>query len=190
MGNIFISADFHAFHTNICGPKVSQWKSGYRNFDSVKDMNEAIVSSINKDVKYDDILYFLGDWSFGGHENIPKLRQMLNVQNIILVFGNHDQHIRKMYKHLFTETHELLYKKFDKSPLIVMCHNALRVGEGSHRGNICLYGHSHHTLPEIGKSMDVGWCKYRRALPLEEILEIMSKRQIVTVDHHNSRTTQ
>jgi calcineurin-like phosphoesterase family protein len=63
--NIWISSDFHYNHKNITGPKVSNWKSGYRNFNSIQKMNDALINNINKCAKEDDILYFLGDWNFG-----------------------------------------------------------------------------------------------------------------------------
>ena len=58
-------SDFHLGHANIAGPKTSKWKEGYRNFDSVVEMNDEIINTINKYVKHDDVLYFLGDFCFG-----------------------------------------------------------------------------------------------------------------------------
>jgi len=180
--SIFISSDFHYGHTNICGPKVSSWGSGYRDFDSVKEMNEAIVGSVNANVKRSDTLYFLGDWSFGGKDNVWKLREQLVVENIIFIRGNHDKSIDE-YKHLFKSISNFI-ETYINNKMFVMCHYALRVWNKSHRGSLHCYGHSHHSLPEIGKSMDVGWCKYRRPLDIEEVIEILSKRDILTVDHH------
>lgn len=183
--SIFISSDFHYGHTNICGPKVSSWDSGYRDFNSVYEMNRAIVDSVNSNVKSSDILYFLGDWAFGGKDNIRKLREQLLVENIIFIRGNHDKHIDE-FKDLFTEVLDFL-EIYIHNKLFVMCHYALRVWNASHRGSLHCYGHSHHSLPEIGKSMDVGWCKYRRPLSIEEVIDKLSKRDILTVDHHKGK---
>lgn len=179
---IYISSDFHYGHKNICGPEVSSWGSGYRDFKSVKDMNNCIVDSVNSNVKRSDTLYFLGDWSFGGKDNIKLLRDRLFVENIIFIRGNHDKHIKE-YSKLFTEIHDFL-EVYIHNKLFVMCHYALRVWNASHRGSLHCYGHSHHSLPEIGKSMDVGWCKHRRPLSIEEVIETLNKRDILTVDHH------
>ena len=70
---IWFISDTHFFHTNISGKAVSKWKSGYRNFNNVKEMNDTIFDNINKYVKYDDIIYFLGDFAFGDHRKIPEL---------------------------------------------------------------------------------------------------------------------
>src|ERR1017187_2544390 len=93
--NIWVTSDTHYQHLNIAGPKVSRWKNGYRNFESVSEMNNHIIKQINKIVKEDDLLYHLGDFSFGGIENIWNFRKQLRCQNIILILGNHDKHIKE-----------------------------------------------------------------------------------------------
>lgn len=148
-------------------------------------MNRAIVDSVNSNVKKSDTLYFLGDWAFGGKDNIWKLREQLLVKDIIFIRGNHDKHI-DLYQDLFTEIYSFLETHIHNK-LFVMCHYALRVWNASHRGSLHCYGHSHHSLPEIGKSMDVGWCKHRRPLDIEEVIETLSKRDILTVDHHKGK---
>ncbi len=146
-------------------------------------MNECIVQSINDNVGEHDVLWHLGDWSFGHESEIEKFRRQINCRNIKLVFGNHDQKLRRYYRHLFSETYDLIDTRIENQS-ITLCHYAMRVWNHSHHGSFHLYGHSHHTLPEIGKSMDVGWCKYRRPLEFSEISEILSKRDIVSVDRH------
>lgn len=91
--NIWVTSDTHYGHRNITGPKVSRWSSGYRDFKDVPEMNAHIVKQINKVVKEDDLLYHLGDWSFGGIEEIWNFRKQLRCKNIILLLGNHDEHI-------------------------------------------------------------------------------------------------
>ena len=184
----WVVSDFHYGHTNICGPRVSSWDKGYRNFDSVKDMNDSIVNSVNESVASNDILYFLGDWSFGGEYNIKKLREKLNVKNIIFILGNHDKHIYK-YKNLFNEIHNFLERTIN-GKRFTLCHYALRVWNKSHHGSFHCYGHSHHSLPEVGRSMDVGWCKYRKPLNFDEVIKYLSNKEINFVDHHNKGTLE
>lgn len=62
---------------------------------TLEEMNELIIKNINDVVKEDDILYHLGDWSFGGIENIWEFRKQIKCKNIYLVPGNHDHHIKK-----------------------------------------------------------------------------------------------
>ena len=96
MNNIWFTSDSHFMHKNLC-LGVSEWDDKHlsaRKFDTLEEMNELIVSNINKYVKEDDILYHLGDWSFGGIENIWEFRKQIKCKNIYLVPGNHDHHIK------------------------------------------------------------------------------------------------
>jgi calcineurin-like phosphoesterase family protein len=120
-----------------------------------------IISNLNTVVGRKDTLYHLGDFSFGGHENIEKYRKYINCENIHLVLGNHDHHIAPMdspYRKLFssvTRINEFSLKipatqsgVYGKQKF-VLCHYAMRVWPNSHHGAIMLYGHSHGTLDEL-----------------------------------------
>lgn len=89
-------SDTHFGHRNIV-QGVSSWddKSGCRKFKTIDEMNQNIVKLINTTVKEDDILYHLGDWSFGGSDNIWNFRKQINCKNIHLILGNHDEIIEK-----------------------------------------------------------------------------------------------
>lgn len=87
----------HYWHNNITYG-VSTWpdkENKTRHFDTVREMSQAVVNSINKYVKENDELYFLGDWSFGGIENIYNFWKQLICKNIYFISGNHDQNIKK-----------------------------------------------------------------------------------------------
>jgi calcineurin-like phosphoesterase family protein len=100
MSNIYFTSDTHYHHKNICRG-TSQWDrfgegsshQSTRDFATLEEMNQAIVDGINNKVGADDILYHLGDWSFGGLEQIWNFRKQINCKNIHLIFGNHDHHI-------------------------------------------------------------------------------------------------
>ena len=94
MKNIWFSSDFHYGHKNICRG-VSTWSNlkYTRDFQSIEEMNYTLVNNINSYVKKDDDLYFLGDWSFGGIENIWEFRKKLNCTNIHFICGNQDNHM-------------------------------------------------------------------------------------------------
>jgi calcineurin-like phosphoesterase family protein len=97
MNNIYFTSDTHWFHKNIV-LGVSEWddkEKSCRKFQTLEEMNELIDNNINKYVKADDILYHLGDWSFGCISNIWEFRKRINCKNIYLVPGNHDHHIKK-----------------------------------------------------------------------------------------------
>lgn len=199
MGNIWFTSDSHFGHTNIAGPKISNWTSGYRNFNSVHEMNMAIVDGVNKYVKEDDILYHLGDWSFGGAQNILQFRNYILCKNIHLILGNHDQHIvdKEIKYHdtsfnpikIFSSVQDVLHLKLGKTELF-LSHYSHRVWLGSHKGVIHLYGHSHGSIPDYGKSMDIGvdvaFKKFGEYRPFNigDITNIMSKRNIEKIDNH------
>lgn len=199
MSNIWLTSDSHFGHTNIAGPKISNWTSGYRDFNSVHEMNMALVDGINKYVKEDDILYHLGDWSFGGVHNILQFRNYIVCKNVHLILGNHDQHIvdKEIKYHdtsfnpieLFSSVQDVLTLDIGKTKLF-LSHYSHRVWLGSHKGVIHLYGHSHGSIPDYGKSMDVGvdvaFKKFGEYRPFNigDITNIMSKRTIEKIDHH------
>ena len=198
----WFTSDLHFNHTNICGPNISSWSRGYRDFDSVAGMNTAILKSINDRVDRNDELWILGDFAFGDKTQIPALRRMINCNNVHLVYGNHDQAIERndgyqklfssvqYYKELYISDRELKNGKRNRLRAILF-HYSLRVWNKSHHGSVCLFGHSHNTLPAHGgRTMDIGWCAHRRPLSEYELYERMINIPIVEVDHHNAQTAQ
>lgn len=94
---IWWTSDIHHYHKNICYGE-SSWpdrENDCRKFDTTKEMSRHMIEQINKYVGQDDLLFFGGDWSFGGIENVWNLRKQLIVRDIIFIEGNHDQHITK-----------------------------------------------------------------------------------------------
>jgi calcineurin-like phosphoesterase family protein len=199
--NIWFTSDSHYGHTNIAGPKVSAWKGGYRNFNSVQEMNDALIKNINNVVGEDDILYHLGDWSFGGVHNIYYFRKSLICKNIHLMLGNHDQHItnKDIKFHdtsfnpmdLFESVQNVFTGKIG-SREFHLSHYSHQVWPGSHKGVIHLFGHSHNSLKGIGRSMDVGVDTHPEFRPyhINEIFKIMDKIPVKFIDHHESDTNR
>lgn len=106
MSNIWFTSDTHYHHKNIV-KGVTSWvdspehaggshsTQNTRPFKTLEEHDQALVDNINKHVKPEDILYHLGDWSFGGIEQIWNFRKQLNCKNIHLIYGNHDHHIER-----------------------------------------------------------------------------------------------
>ena len=98
ISNTWLTSDTHYNHANIC-KATSKWDNisedhlGVRDFNNLQSMNDDIVNNINKYVAYDNVLYHLGDWSFGGIESIFNFRKRIVCKTIHLIFGNHDHHI-------------------------------------------------------------------------------------------------
>ncbi len=207
MSKVWFTSDPHYFHKNISGPKVSSWKSGYRNFENEIEMSRHIVKVWNQTVAEDDILYCLGDWCFQGSHNIWNFRKQLRCKTIHLCLGNHDEHIRKnaritdkegneicFAQDLFTSIQDVLQVKHGNHEFF-LSHYSHQVWNGSHKGLIHLFGHSHDSIKGIGKSMDVGIDSAKRILgeyrpfSIEEVIQLMNKIPLVLVDHHNEKTT-
>lgn len=203
--NIWFTADTHYGHTNIV-KGTSSWedKSGCRDFSSVEKMNNAIVDGINSYVKPEDILFHLGDWSFGGKSNIGKLRERLAVNVIYLIAGNHDTHILNYdeYNELFTHVYPYREITIDKNSM-TLCHFPICSWNRAYRGAWMLHGHTHDTLFKSrdenhwynrSKIMDVGmdtayelYGEYK-PFSFEQIRQIMSLRQFISIDQHDEKT--
>ncbi|MGV8961899.1 MAG: metallophosphoesterase [Candidatus Saccharimonadaceae bacterium] len=96
MNKIWFCADTHYNHSNICRG-ITKWvtTNKTRDFQTLEEMNDAIIAGINKCAKEGDTLYFLGDWSFGGIESIYEFYKRLLCKEIYFIPGNHDEHIKK-----------------------------------------------------------------------------------------------
>ena len=159
---VFVTSDTHFNHKNICSG-VSEWtdKTKCRNFETIFEMNETLINGINSLISSDDLLFHLVDFSFGGEGSIPEFRAKINCKNIILIKGNHDQHIHK-YKNLFIDMKEIgFYNYLDTN--FVLCHYPMMHWQNQKKGSIMLHGHLHgfesdilKTMHDNCKIMDVG----------------------------------
>lgn len=207
MSAIWVSSDWHLGHNNIV-KGCTRWTrtEQCRDFKTLSQHDEILLGNINKCVKPDDYLYFLGDFSFGGKENIWLFRDRIQCKNIIFIGGNHDKHIRsntiltkeKEFKNaqdLFSSYTELLEKKIGNETFI-MCHYPFRTWHKIGKGSIMLHGHTHGNLDtyikgkNILKTMDVGIDTHPEFRPyhIDEIRKIMEKRTAVDIENRIDRT--
>lgn len=199
MNNIWFTSDTHYHHKNIVRGTTSWDLSrldgsshvSVRNFHTLEQHNEALVDNINEVVAKGDVLYHLGDWSFGGEDKICQFYEQLHCENIHLILGNHDHHIeRNPNRYPFLSVQH--YKEITiAKQQFILSHYAFRVWNHHHKGSIHLYGHSHGSLPQLeNRSMDVG-VDTNNLMPynINDILKIMYKRPVHVEDHHNSKTT-
>lgn len=95
---VFFTSDTHYNHANICSATTkwdfSKGERTFRRFTSLEEMNKTLVDNINEVVGEEDILFHLGDWSFGGIDKIWEFRKQIKCKNIHLILGNHDHHIK------------------------------------------------------------------------------------------------
>ena len=182
MPEVFFTADSHFGHKMLVKDKL-------RPFDSIEEMDEAMIDRWNELVGNHDVVYHLGDLSFHPTLETVKIIGRLNGQ-IRLVKGNHDH-----YKGLVTQNFQwyMTYyeiKKLEGATLahkIVLCHYPFETWNGCHHGTWHLHGHSHgslNTRPNI-RRLDVCVEDHEyRPYHYDEILEIMQTRVHEPVDHH------
>jgi calcineurin-like phosphoesterase family protein len=207
MSNLWFTSDTHYHHKNIVRGTTNwdTFKPGTshqstRDFDTLEEHDATLVENINELVHENDVLWHIGDWSFGGHEQIAIFRRQLRCKHINLIFGNHDHHIEPLnspYRNLFDSCQyykEIAIKADNKwgqvhKTMICMFHYGQRVWNQSHHSALHLYGHSHGTLPGFGRSMDVG-VDTNNLYPyhLDEIFDKLLAIPVEIVDHHNTNT--
>ena len=199
-GKVFFTSDTHYSHKNICRG-VTDWRTqdgeipvhSTRDFNTIEQMNETLVTNINAVVGHNDTLIHLGDFSFGGFENVEKFLNRFVCQNIHLVLGNHDTHIkydRDGIQDRFLSVQQYLEVKINDY-YFVLSHYPLQSWHGLNKGVIHLHGHTH--LPKNlkfgnGKKMDVGVDgNDLNPYLIDDIIKIMNKRDIASdmiKDHH------
>jgi calcineurin-like phosphoesterase family protein len=192
----------HYGHKNICRG-MTEWRlpngsvpiSQTRDFQTIEQMNDGIISGINSVVGQDDVLIHLGDWSFGGFENIQKFRNRIICEEIHLILGNHDHHIENNKQgcrdYFKSVSHYNTLRVYGHT--FRLMHYPISSWDGLNKGVIHLHGHCH--LPtELrfgkGKRMDVGIDGHPEFRPYNlkyEVIPMMEKREIMSdmgFDHH------
>lgn len=207
--NLFFSSDWHVFHNPSWDQPI--WKT--RGYLSAADASEKILTTINNRVPEQGILYFLGDGFLNASdEDVVQWLGRINCKNIHYIFGNHCSNIYRLY------TQEIIRQFGDIGveiyPIcmnnvvfmgnhleiqvgkqrIIMNHFPLHSFNKMSRGSIMLSGHSHNTdnsrnpNSPINRYLDIGWDWKCDVWSFEEIMDVMSTKTFVSVDHHNSTT--
>ena len=200
---LWFTSDTHYNHSNICSA-TTQWTDPVtcREFKSLAHMNAELVCKINECVRQDDILFHLGDWSFGGFEQIERFRNQIVCQNIHIITGNHDHHIennRENCQSLFSSVNKYLNLNvkwnvgtpFAREQRFALMHFPIASWDNMARGAIHLHGHvhfPHQTRIGKGKMMDVGVDgNFLFPIEMDDVLRLMKEQPIKSMfefDHH------
>ena len=193
------TSDTHYNHANIC-MSTSKWEdtSKCRDFHSLEYMNTTLVNNINSVVGQDDILFHLGDWSFGGFDKIEEFRNRISCKNIHIITGNHNNHIENNtdgIRSIFSSVNKYLELTLDGIDYVLM-HFPISSWNKLSRGSIHLHGHVHfNSIDKIGRGrcMDVG-VEGNAYLPysINEIRSLLLNKNIsssLSNDHHNKLET-
>jgi len=150
--NIYFTSDLHFGHENII-------KYCDRPYASAQEMNEGLIENWNARVRYDDIIYILGDVFFCQVNEAKQIMHRLNGKKR-LILGNHDKLIRnqKPLQDLFEKIYPDLWHETIEGTYVAMCHYPLLTWHKAHRGSYNLHGHCHNTIPfdPTRRRLDVG----------------------------------
>lgn len=177
MAETFVTSDLHFGHKRIL-----DFCKNTRQWNNVDEMTEGLIDNWNNTVSSADTIYILGDLSFYTRAKTEAILQRLN-GNKYLVFGNHDGVLREQWaaKYFMHRCDLLRHKLFEHD--VVMCHYSLRRWEKCHYGSIHLFGHEHgNDIGATGRCMDVGWDAHGKILNVEEVVEELSKKEVL--EHH------
>jgi len=172
MSTIHFTADEHYFHLASIGHSS-------RPFIDLEEMHAKLIENNNKTVKQNDTVYHFGDFTFS--KNLDQIRESLihklNGRHVFTL-GSHDYwhaHVCKELKQrtVFKDIQQIKWK----GEHIVGCHYALAIWPRSHYGSWHVYGHSHGSFQNTGKSWDVGVDNNNYTpVSFEQLIEIMKDR--------------
>ena len=146
MNKVWMTGDNHWNHVNVI-------KYCNRPFDTVEEMDEALINNWNSVVGKHDTVYHLGDMAFVKKQSdLENIISRLN-GHIHWIFGNHDKsHVKKAkgitwrgdYKEIKYSFHDDNgeFKKYK----IILSHFPMVTWDRCHSGSIHAHGHCHGSL--------------------------------------------
>lgn len=147
MIEVWFTSDTHFGHKNIL-----EYEKEARPFETVEEMNEALISNWNDTVRPKDIVWHLGDFAFG-RSNI-ELAGRLNGRKR-LIMGNHDVYNNSLYLDYFEKLFGVHYWR-----RCVLSHIPVHVGNLGSRALLNVHGHLHSKHIMIPLSANQVWVKY------------------------------
>lgn len=182
----YITSDLHFYHR-----KILEFCPETRPFGSIEEMNESYIQWINGLLLYpDDHLYILGDFSFKGKQATRDILDRLPCDKMSLILGNHDRHMRGLYKTYFHRVEDYLeidvnYDWMEKKEKVCMFHFPIEQGgwNRANHGSIHLHGHEHGSFVTGSRRRDVGIDGQGHFYTLEEVVANALKDDIVKTHH-------
>lgn len=131
----FVIADPHFGHENII-------RYCNRPFESVIEMDKALIDNWNKTVSNDDIVWVLGDFALSSKDYTKSIIKSLRGRKR-LILGNHDRYSQKWYR-------EVGFEFVSPYPIIIHNFVALSHAPLGFMNRNCpffnIYGHVHDDL--------------------------------------------
>lgn len=141
---IYYTSDLHLGNKNIIEHENRPW-------ETVEEMDKALIDRWNSRVSSEDEVYVLGDFCFKGASKAIEYLKQLNGR-IHLLRGNHDHFMSQLsFKDwlllgdkrfdILSEGHYAHIK--DGEHEVILCHYPILYWENMEHGSIHLYGHVH-----------------------------------------------
>lgn len=151
----FYTSDTHFSHAGMLS-------FGGRPFATTDEMDRYLIDQWNSVVRDDDIVFHLGDFACGDRDpaRIKRIFDQLRGRKY-LVLGNHDLRndgsVHPTIAQLdWAAPPTAMMETRDEGERVILCHYSLRTWAASHHGSYHFFGHSHGSLPQYGRSRDVG----------------------------------
>jgi calcineurin-like phosphoesterase family protein len=144
MSKTFFTSDHHIHHSRII-------KFENRPFKDVEEMEREFVSRWNNKVTDKDMVYLLGDLSFGNSKQTLEFVSQLR-GNKYYIFGNHDKPVRKntSVKNKFIWCKDYAEVKISingKMEKVTLTHYPFDSWNRSFHGSMSIHGHVHSIYP-------------------------------------------
>jgi calcineurin-like phosphoesterase family protein len=135
---IYYTGDLHFGHANCL-------KHDNRPFDSIEEMDKALIQYWNDIVTNNDEVYINGDFAYkNGKSSSYYLKQLKGHKHLII--GNHDKTTLNEPEALkLLESVDKMMHVSDNGVQICICHYPLAEWNGYFRGAYHIYGHIHGT---------------------------------------------
>ena len=153
---VWFTSDLHFWHKNIC-------KYCNRPFETMEEMNQALINNWTSVVKEDDTVFVLGDMGFCGYDKLEPLMSQLNGKKY-LIQGNHDSDkiVFRLYEANIIEgyykMHEVTIIGDEECPdqQLTLCHFPMIDWPNKEKGAWMVHGHQHQ-LPETPSCSVMHW---------------------------------
>ena len=187
----FYTADTHFGHRMLV-------ETGKRPWQTVDEMDEALINDWNATVNPKDRVFVIGDFSFYGRDKTPAILRRLRGQKF-LVRGNHDSSktVKSCAGHWGWVRHHHVNRVDGES--IVLSHCPYLSWPGMHHGHYHLHGHCHGHLRlpdtlqnarilDVGVDATVAWTGSYRPVAWEEVRERLKDCTASSVDGHKVKS--
>jgi Predicted phosphoesterase or phosphohydrolase len=115
-----------------------------RPFETVEEMDQAMIHNWNRKVRKEDEIYILGDFIYKSKQPPEYYLDQLNgIKHLIT--GNHDgRWIKKIDLSQYFESVSQIKEITDQSLHLILCHYPMAEWPRSHKGSYHLFGHIHN----------------------------------------------